>query len=436
MLWPRSLFVRTTLLFSSILFVSYIAAIVLFLVFFIKPISISTASYLSQQIISIRQATQGMSEAQTQTYLTALALQENILLYSNKYPTTLPGSPAADGFQRGIATELKNRLAQSLQVRFQFGPEKRIVWLNFDNKHSGDWLGVRLSAEANQFPNSLKAQLLVILILTMLGSSLLAYRINRPLKKLVNAAQRVSRGEFPEPLPVQGPQELRDLSETFNTMVRDISKLADDRNLMLAGISHDLRTPLARMRLAIEMLGDNTERELRQGLICDLDDMDRILGQFISFSRQDTDEITQSINLNDLIREVAEHYSQQDKPLVLQLDDIPLLPIKPVAMRRLLANLIDNAWYYAQPPVCIATHLINGSSVELIISDNGPGIAAEKIQQLLQPFARLDNARGDGLRSGLGLAIVKRIAQAMQIQLDISNRASGGLQVKLTLPLQ
>ena len=435
MLWPRSLFGRITFIFSGMMILSYIAAIVLFLIFFIKPISISTATYLSQQIISIQMALQGMKEAQKQTYLTSLALQKNVYLYSNKYPGMLPGTSAVNTFQKGIEQELKNRIDQTLQVRFQFDDKRRVVWLNFNNYKTVNWLGISLSEEGNQFPKSLKAQLLVILTLTILGSALIAYRLNRPIKKLVNAAKKIGHGKFPEPLKLQGPKELQELSKTFNSMVRDINKLAEDRNLMLAGVSHDLRTPLARMRLTAEMLGDKVDVELQQGLINDLEDMDRILSQFIAYTRDDVDEQFQTTDLNALIRDVAENYSHQDKRLILDLaDELPEIKIKPVAMRRLLINLVDNSWHYAKPPVEIHTRLID-QSVQVCVKDRGAGIEHSKIEQLCEPFTRLDESRSEGLRSGLGLAIVKRVAAAHGAKLDFSNREGGGLKICLVLPI-
>lgn len=435
MLWPRSLFGRITFIFSGMMILSYIAAIVLFLIFFVKPISISTATYLSQQVISIQMALRGMNEAQKQTYLTSLALQENVYLYSNKYPGLLPGSKANNVFQNGIEQELKNRIDQDLQVRFQFEDTRRVVWLNFDNDKTVNWLGVLLSEEGNQFPKSLKAQLVIILLLTILGSALIAYWLNRPIKKLVNAAKLIGHGEFPEPLRLQGPKELQELSETFNSMASDINKLAEDRNLMLAGVSHDLRTPLARMRLAAEMLGDKVDIELQQGMVNDLEDMDRILSQFIAYTRDDVDEQLQATDLNMLIRDLAENYSHQDKTLKLDLaDKLPEIKIKPTAMRRLLINLIDNAWHYAKPPVEIHSRLID-QSVHICIKDRGTGIDQSKIEKLCEPFARLDESRSEGLRSGLGLAIVKRIAAAHEAKLEFSNREGGGLNICLVLSI-
>lgn len=432
-LWPRTLFVRTVMLFSGLLLLSYLAAIILFFIFFTKPIAISTATFLSKQIISMRTATKQMSPEQQRHYLSALQKQGLIELQTVHANTDAPGRKAANGFQQRIADALQQRLGGIRPIRFQFTAEKRVIWLKTAVGNKEQWLGVSLSQEHRPFPISFLAQLVVIMLLTLVGAMWIAFRLNKPFRQLTCAAAQLGQGESPAPLKPSGPKELRALTETFNRMARDVNKLAEDRNLLLAGVSHDLRTPLSRMRLAVEMLDKNVESDLYNGMVQDLEDMDRIIGQFLAYIREGVDEPLQSGNLNLLIKDITKNYARQDKPLTLNLGELPDSRFKPVAMKRLLTNLIDNAWHYGQPPVEIHSCL-EAENILLCVIDHGSGIPIEDIERLKQPFTRLHSARSSGLRAGLGLAIVQRIAREHHGTVHFTNPQGGGLEVCLALP--
>jgi len=347
----------------------------------------------------------------------------------------IPGVRAANGFQRRIAVALRQRLGATTAIRFQFTAEKRIIWIKSASGNLQQWLGVALSQGQSPFPISFLSQLVVIMLLTLAGAMWIAFRLNKPFRQLTRAAAQLGQGESPATLKPSGPKELRTLTETFNRMARDVSKLAEDRNLLLAGVSHDLRTPLSRMRLAIEMLDETVESDLTNGMVQDLEDMDRIIGQFLAYIREGVDEPFQSGDLNSLIKDIAENYLRQDKPLVLRLADLPDSHFKPVAMKRLLSNLIDNAWHYGELPIEIASRL-ESNNILLCVIDHGTGIPLENIERLKQPFTRLQGARSDGLCAGLGLAIVQRIASEHHGTVHFSRPPEGGLEVCLILPVE
>jgi two-component system osmolarity sensor histidine kinase EnvZ len=216
-------------------------------------------------------------------------------------------------------------------------------------------------------------------------------------------------------------------------MAQDVAQLNRDRNLLLAGVSHDLRTPLSRVRLAVEMLAKDTDPELRQSMIQDIEDMDAIVSQFLGYVREGSDEAAGQGDLNHLIREVSERFSRRGKNISLHLQTLPAVSFKPLAMQRLLSNLLDNALRHGGPEIEIYTKQVTDSII-VKVSDSGPGIPEFERQRLMQPFTRLNPARGQ-VGAGLGLAIVDKIAKLHSGKISLLTRDGGGLEVRLELPL-
>jgi two-component system osmolarity sensor histidine kinase EnvZ len=271
----------------------------------------------------------------------------------------------------------------------------------------------------------------LMLTLSLAGAYFIAARINRPLHLLAKAADQVARGIKADRLPEYGVEELQRMSHTFNEMTDALARLDSERTLLLAGVSHDLRTPLARLRLSVEML--SASDALKSGMIQDIEDMDGIIRQFLDFVRGLEGETEQKEDLNALIQSCADRYARSGKTLHLNLGTVPELILRPLAMQRLLGNLIDNAFAYGGKKVEIMTRNQNGS-IQLSVLDDGPGIPEKEMDRLLRPFERLDSARGQDGGSGLGLAIADRIARMHGGSLSLHNRPSTGLEVRITLP--
>ncbi|MGA7986528.1 MAG: ATP-binding protein, partial [Burkholderiales bacterium] len=226
-----------------------------------------------------------------------------------------------------------------------------------------------------------------------------------------------------------GPRELRTVADAFNRMTRDLASMERERAMVLAGISHDLRTPLARLRLGLEILGG--ERATAEGMATDIDEIDAVIGQFLDFARGEHEG--QAVrDLDALAAEVVEGYVRRGKQVSLERGNVPPLRFAQMALRRALANLIDNALRYAGEPVLVRTRRERGATL-IEVLDRGPGIPAAEAERLKQPFTRLDSSRGGVGGSGLGLAIVERVARAHGGRLDLLPRDGGGLLVRLTL---
>ena len=218
-------------------------------------------------------------------------------------------------------------------------------------------------------------------------------------------------------------------------MAADLKRLDDERALLLAGVSHDLRTPLSRIRLGLEMLGDEGDAALKAGMVQDIEDIDAVIGQFLDFARlAETEAAVADGDLNAIVGNVAERYARAGKPVSTQLAPLPPLPLRPRAMQRLLVNLVDNALRHGSAEAQIVTGQSGGRAFVEVL-DRGPGIPAEEAERMLQPFTRLDAARS-GAGTGLGLAIVDRIARLHGGTVKLMPREGGGLRARVELPLK
>ncbi|QFY91038.1 HAMP domain-containing protein [Magnetovirga frankeli] len=273
------------------------------------------------------------------------------------------------------------------------------------------------------------------LLLAGLIALLLARRITRPLARLEQALNRVGQGETPELLAESGPRELATLARHFNQMARQVQELLSARTTLLAGISHDLRTPLARLRLALALLAQRPQAQLIERMEQDVEAMDRLIADVLDLARGLASEEAQTLELCALLREISAQYAPQR----LQLDcpqqvmDIGL-NLRPQALRRVLSNLIDNALRYAaEGPVQLVLEQTQGQ-VRIGVLDQGPGIPEDQLQAVFRPFHRVEASRSpDTGGSGLGLAIVQQLALANGWRIALHNRPGGGLAVWLEL---
>jgi two-component system osmolarity sensor histidine kinase EnvZ len=266
-----------------------------------------------------------------------------------------------------------------------------------------------------------------LLTIALVGAFLIASTSARPLAALERASLRLGRGQPHQPLAEKGPRELRGVASAFNRMASDLESIERERAMVLAGISHDLRTPLSRLRLALEMTpgGD------REAMVSDIDEIDAVIGQFLDYARGAAEDKSEN-ELDEMLDELAEHYRRIHRDVTFRPGGVPPFRFARMAVRRAVANLVDNALRYAGDPVEVAT-ANRGAWVEVEVRDRGPGIPADAIERVKRPFTRLDHARGGAGGAGLGLAIVERIAGSHGGRLELAAREGGGLVARLTL---
>ncbi|MBF7682194.1 HAMP domain-containing protein [Acinetobacter sp. B5B] len=333
-----------------------------------------------------------------------------------------------------FTSRIEKRLAQEMQVKrdgvtvyFKFKPSPTI-WVQTPDMQ-GNWLKEPLVSYADYSIELIIAWLVGIPLVSAIIILTLVRQLNRPLKRLQNAARSYSQtGRAPYLETNHGPLEIRQVNQAFNHMVHTLEQTEKDRKIMLAGISHDLRTPLTRIRLTAEMLPDEF---LREGLVYDVDDMDAILSQFISYMRDGSDEEPSQANINTLLQELIVQF----QPLNIRFEPhpIPDIMVRSLSLKRLIGNLINNAKRYGAEPIDIKA-IVKADQLEICVADHGQGVPNAQILELLQPFVRGDAARTiQG--SGLGLAIVKRIVDLHQGTIQLKNKERGGFEVTITLPM-
>ena len=430
-LWPRSLLWRTFILLAILVIVTTVGWFQIFRSYEREP----RARQISQNLISavnlIRTALITSQPDKRRDLLSEIAERERIQVY-----------PSEPGERVVPLPDLPLLRLVSEAVRKGLGPDTRFaieregqpgLWVSFHIDDDEYWLRVPRERIERQIALRWLGWGALVLALSLLAAYFLVSRLNRPLKALAQAASAIGMGKMPEPVPESGPEEIRMLSQAFNQMSKGLARLDADRALILAGVSHDLRTPLSRLRLGLEMSG--AEAQLREGMTADIEEMDRTVNQFLDFARTDGGEPVQSADLAAIAAEVAEHYRRRGKSIATDFSRVPELPLQLMSMRRVVLNLIDNALRYGEKEVSLAVRAEDGAVV-LQVADRGPGIPDSEVERLKQPFTRLEVARSDKGGAGLGLAIVERVVRAHRGRFELLPREGGGLVARIRLPLE
>jgi two-component system osmolarity sensor histidine kinase EnvZ len=273
-------------------------------------------------------------------------------------------------------------------------------------------------------------------LLTLLAAWWLARRATRPLQRLQRAVTSLGRGQTPERLPETGPREIAALSRRFNEMTKQVEDLLAARTVLLAGVSHDLRTPLARLRLAVEMLVRRPSPELAAQVEGDIEAMDRLIGDVLTLARGFGHEASQPVALPELLADLVRATPGAADRVLIEASDLTLeLPVG--ALRRILANLLENALRYGGgKPVTLRAETAAGAC-RIGVLDRGAGIPAAEREAVFRPFHRLEASRSVSTGgSGLGLAIVSQLAAAQGWRISLQDRVGGGLAAWLEIPLQ
>ena len=433
---PRTLLWQTFLLIALLLTLALVAWSQIFR-HFEDPARARDLAQMAASVVNLTRTALINAEPERRTeLLIELAALEGIRIY--------PAEPSDE------LVPLPNTRAMRLltaEIRRQLGAHTRFAsrWKTLD----GFWISFRLDPEDRDdfwvmLPSERLQQTHAIewltwgggaLLVALLGAYLIVSRISVPLRNLARSARVVGSGRTPPHLPENGPQEIAAVAKAFNQMAGDLARTDADRALILAGVSHDLRTPLARLRLGVEMSGaPDTEVT---AMVADVEEMDRIIGQFLDFGRGEPQEPMQSLDLIALIRDLVEPYRLRGIDVRVDLPDTLILPARSLSMRRALANLIDNAVRYAGETRPIDVSVGSGDGEATIeVADRGPGIPASEIDRMRHPFTRLETARSNTKGAGLGLAIVERIIRSHDGRLELLARQGGGLLAVLHLPLE
>ncbi|MFA0140989.1 two-component system sensor histidine kinase EnvZ, partial [Vibrio kanaloae] len=349
-------------------------------------------------------------------------------------------SGAADEYYHAVAIDLMSEemtkeLGSETEVRLMLGKESYVLWMDIAQLPNS-LIRIPLSELQEEDFAPLFRNSLIMAMLIVAGGWLFIRLQNRPLITLEKAAQGVGRGEIPPPLPVQGAQEIRSVTRAFNQMSKGIQELEEDRALLMAGISHDLRTPLTRIRLATEMMSPE-DGYLAEGIISDTEECNEIISQFMDYLKPVDRDSFQAVFVDDIAREVSSSEGGYEVQIETDISESmkPALG-NPIEMKRAVSNLVVNALRYGNGWVKVSTGMTADNKLAWVtVEDNGPGIPQDQVGKLFEPFTRGDTARGSE-GTGLGLAIVKRIVSQHQGAVVVNNRSEGGLKAQISFPVK
>ncbi len=428
-LWPRSLLARTFSLLAGLLILASAGSGIAYRTYQIEPRSESTASFIASAVTLSRSALMSAQPTLLRDLLRELSEYEGVRIYVADPTERLQAVPET-AYLRRLIERVRGQLGEETRFAFErndvagffvsFAIDEDQFWATFPIEKinpapSIQWVFWGIAA----------------LALILLGVYAIVFRVRGPLAALTGAARQIGQGLQPPALDEKGPEELRQVAIAFNQMMRDLARLEEDRALVLAGVSHDLRTPLTRLRLSIEMMGASDQA--RDEMVSDIEEMNAIVGQFLDFARALSGEQAQEVAVSSIANELLALYQLRTQDLHADIEPTPAQSLRPIAIRRMMANLIDNARRHGGGDVTLTVRPLT-ECVRIEVLDRGPGIPGDQIERLKRPFQRLESARSNVGGSGLGLAIVERVARVHGARLDLLAREGGGLIARVDLP--
>ncbi|MBN8492483.1 MAG: HAMP domain-containing protein [Burkholderiales bacterium] len=345
-------------------------------------------------------------------------------------------SYATDRFTQSVTDQLVSQLGPDAVVARSVNG-KPGLWVGFSIERDRYWLQTDPAHAAAMTGSTWFVWVGIALVATLLGSVVIARLINRPLRELSFAASRIREGDLDSRLDENTlTSEIREVNRGFNRMARELAKVEEDRAVMLAGISHDLRTPLARLRLETEMSVSN--EEAKRNMAMDIEQLDAIIDKFMDYARPG-ETAMRPVLLAQLVDREAQAFRD---PSQIRIQSRLAIDLSVLAddteLGRVFSNLFENARRYGRSTdtgvaVVTVSYAKTGPWVIVTVRDQGPGVAPEKLGELTTPFFRGDAARTAATGAGLGLAIVEKSLQRMGGSLELSNAPEGGLIARLRL---
>lgn len=428
---PRTLLGRTVLVLSVVVVLTQLATQLVFSQFVSGEYGRQLVRVGTNSIVSIALGLRALPPGARRAYADTI---EEATGYQIDPVDRLPLTAAASGELSGRLLTVKQKLAERLgpgtAVFIETTGNSQRVWVRLPVQDQDWWVRFERNRFDRAFPLSAALLLAASVLLAVVIAWLAVRRINEPLRAVQRNILQLGRGGNPKPVALpDGPAEIRALAQAVNRMATELNQAEHERALLLAGVSHDLRTPLSRLRLAVEMLTADQSSDQFE-LVQDIEEIDRIIGQFLDFGRNPDAVPAVPGDLGDVARASAERSANRGHPIVTQLEDALEMPMRRPALDRLVNNLLENAWRYGATPIELhATRTSEG--IRLAVLDRGPGVPEHERERLIQPFTRLDASRTGPSGAGLGLAIVDRIARSHNGKLSLHARPGGGLEVRV-----
>ncbi len=425
-----SLFWRTFILLALLIFFSSVAWLQMFKTQEYEPRILRNAHQIATVVNLTKTALKNSDEIARLALITVLADEEDVSIQVRE-PTDRIVAFTESGMDSRLVHEMVKRLGPDTVVASSVNDEDGL-WIGFAIDRDSYWLQMDPSRLKPLGGTAWLIWLSITTALSLLGAAVMAGLINRPLKRLSYAASRVREGHFHGSALDEGAatSEIREVNIGFNRMAERLAKIEAERALMLAGISHDLRTPLARLRLETELsVSDPQTREL---MAADIEQLDEIIDKFLDYARPEPTELGPVLLSGVISRCITPWRHNARLQISVDVSEDLQIQAEPVELGRVLSNLLENARRYGQSPSDGITRVelvarVHEGWVLLRVRDQGPGVSEETLKNLTQPFFRGDAARTAATGSGLGLAIVERAVQRMGGTFSVFNNSAGGL---------
>lgn len=424
--YPRSLFGRNALLLAALIVVGQLLGALVFNQFVLQPRNARYAESTADTVHAVEQALLAIDPPARPPFIAAYNAAQQAATGSSTPAVLRP-------LERLAIRAASRRLAQHGIEALWREEAGGMLYVRLRLDGADHWLAADGPYRRQRLPGAALLAWLIGAALAVTGAFLIQRRIDRPLRQLVAATQALGAGGRPPPLAEDGPSEIRSVARSFNRMAEALADAERERTLMLAGVSHDLRTPLAKLRLAVELSGDTEAPGLAADMARHCRQIDTIIDQFLDFARSDDGEAPRPTALDALLRDVLDS-AGATREFACRCAPLPRLPLRPRAMQRALVNLVENARRHGAPDFSIEAGPA-ADGIRISVFDRGPGIAPDRADALIRPFVRGDGARNGPPGAGLGLAIADRIGRLHGGRLDLLPRAGGGLEARLTLPV-
>ena len=431
---PRTLLARTFLLLAVLVLLTTAAWLSLFRYMDAEPRARETAQLAASAVNLIRASLFAAAPERRFGLFAEFSSREGIRLLPAEPEDQIEAMPDSRFFTL-LQRELNRRLGDHTRIAASVDGVPGF-WVSFRLDDADDeeyWLVLPRERAARGFARHWLTWGLLAVALALAAAWFIASRISKPLKAMARSAETVGRGQTPEPLPEDGADELKRLAAAFNAMAADLQRNERERSEVLAGISHDLRTPLTRLRLEAEL--SVSDEGARQAVVSDIEQMESVISQFMDYARAESGEPPSPTDLPALLTNIAARQIAVGRQVVADLQAQDEVLLRPKAIARAVTNLLDNAAKYAGGEISLRlSATLDEMCIE--VGDHGPGVPESEVDRLKRPFTRLEAARSNATGTGLGLAIVERIARLHEGRLELLPNPGGGLLARLSLPIK
>ncbi len=442
----NSLLSRTRIILGITLFIFQMMIIFSMILFLIMPVIKSSAVTMAAIMDMSAQNWLKLEASELESFNQELKRRYNFELYANKETEVDRNHRPHEPYLFYLEDELGKYLNSS-PLFYGDSENDELYWIDYYFKDHLFKIAVPLHQPGGRPHDAIIAIILSGFLMLLISSWYLSYHLNEPITRLIQSVKQLSHGIPPKPVPEVGCNEIVELAQSVNSMAFKVNDLLENRTVMLAGISHDLRTPLTRMALSVELLTEEKNKQLAQRIRQDIQLMNEMIGHYMELACCLTKEKPEQVDLHGLIQSYILKIQQHSKiniDLTMPENDsgeINKLWVYPVALKRIINNLLENSLRYGDgKPVivsCEKTIINNIRYIIIKITDQGPGIAKEEIKKVFHPFYRIDKSRNSKSGgSGLGLAIVYHLTQAHGWLIELESPPHKGLTAKLTIPIR